>query len=81
MGPLYYVNLMGTTCARAKAALVKIFPRMHRPPYRPVTRLRGAPAGFTCRSAGGGPPDISFAGLCANIATHQLFSWAPYERR
>jgi hypothetical protein len=79
-GTLYYVNLIGYSCAGAKTALKRIFPLFPRPPYKPGVRLRGGPAGFSCRSSGGGPPDRLFGGLCAstNPSKRQLFQWAPY---
>ena len=47
-GTLYYVNLIGYSCAGAKTALKAIFPLFPRPPYKPGVRLRGGPAGFSC---------------------------------
>ena len=80
-GTVYFVNLIGYSCAGAKAALKRIFPLFPRPPYKPGVRLRGGPAGFSCRSSGGGPPDRAFGGLCASTSPskHQFFLWAPYD--
>jgi hypothetical protein len=80
-GTLYYVSLMGYSCASAKTALKRIFPLFPRPPYKPGVSLRGGPVGFLCRSSGGGPPDRRFAGQCANTnpSKRQLFFWAPYD--
>jgi hypothetical protein len=80
-GTTYHVNLMGYSCAGAKVALKRIFARFPRPPFKPGVRLRGGPAGFICRSSGGGPPDRLFGGQCgsANLSKRQLFAWAPYD--
>ena len=78
-GTAYSINTMGVSCAYAKAALAKMFPRMRRPPYRRVLPLVGAPAGFMCRSEVGNRPDVGFGGQCASLATHRLFRWAPYD--
>jgi hypothetical protein len=78
-GTTYYVNVMGVSCAYAKAALTKMFPLMTRPPYGRMVTLKGGPASFSCRSQVGDRPDIAYGGQCANIATHKLFQWSAYD--
>jgi hypothetical protein len=56
-----------------------MFPRMRKAPYGVVLKLAGGPAGFTCRSQPGSRPDIGFGGQCANLASHKLFQWVPYD--
>ncbi len=78
-GTTYSIALMGVSCAYAKAALAKMFPTMRRPPYGTMLTLTGGPTGFKCRSQVGNRPDVGFGGQCANLATHKLFQWAPYN--
>ena len=52
-GRLYYVGLMGYSCAGAKTALKRIFPLFPRPPYKPGVSLRGGPSGSSADQVAG----------------------------
>ena len=76
-GDRYRVTAWGISCSKARELLKAFFPKI---PAHPMGKLKGAPAGFTCK--GIDPPGTvtknrMHDGTCRRNDPPATFSWEP----